>query len=324
MRASRLLTIQMLLQTRGRMSAQALAEVLEVSVRTLYRDVDQLTAAGVPIYAEQGRNGGFQLVEGWKTTLTGFTASESQAVFMSGLAGPAAELGLGQQVVDAQLKLMSALPAHQRDDAQRVQSRFHLDPADWYREADPVPHLATVAAAVWQDRQLSLRYDSWKAEVLRTVHPLGLVLKAGVWYLVASSDAKPRTYRISNILGAELLDKASTRPKRFDLPAYWTESIQRFEAELYQGHAVVQATVQGIKQLRQLSSAVAKAVAAQAPAVPDGGKVRVRIPIETADNASYQLLRMAPDVVVVSPVALRRAIAQRLRTIQASYEGVLL
>ena len=220
MRASRLLTIQMLLQTRGRMSAQALAEVLEVSVRTLYRDVDQLTAAGVPIYAEQGRNGGFQLVAGWKTTLTGFTASESQAVFMSGLAGPAAELGLGQQVVDAQLKLMSALPAHQRGDAQRVQSRFHLDPADWYREADPVPHLATVATAVWRDRQLALRYDSWKAEVQRTVHPLGLVLKAGVWYLVASSDAKPRTYRISNILSAELLDKASTRPKRFDLPAY--------------------------------------------------------------------------------------------------------
>lgn len=321
MRASRLLTIQMLLQTRGRMSAQALAEVLEVSVRTLYRDVDQLTSAGVPIYAEQGRNGGFQLVEGWKTTLTGFTASESQAVFMSGLAGPASELGLGQQVVDAQLKLMSALPAHQRDDAQRVQARFHLDPADWYREADPVPHLATVATAVWQDRQLSLRYDSWKAEVQRTVHPLGLVLKAGVWYLVASSDAKPRTYRISNILGAAVLDKASTRPKRFDLPAYWTESIQRFEAELYQSHAVVQATAQGVKQLRQLSSAVAKAVVAQIPAARTGDPVRLKIPIETLENASYQLLRMAPDVEVVSPAALRKAIVQRLEKIQACYAG---
>jgi predicted DNA-binding transcriptional regulator YafY len=319
MRASRLLTIQMLLQTRGRMSAQALAQLLEVSVRTLYRDVDQLTAAGVPIYAEQGRNGGFHLVEGWKTTLTGFTASESQAVFMSGLAGPAAELGLGQQVVDAQLKLMTALPVHQRDDAQRVQARFHLDPADWYREADPVPHLATVAAAVWQDRQLSLRYDSWKAEVERTVHPLGLVLKAGVWYLVATPDAKPRTYRISNILGATVLDKASTRPKRFDLPAYWTESIRRFEADLYQGHAVVKATALGVKQLRQLSSAVGKAVAAQAPAPQAGEPVRLKIPIETLEHASYQLLRMAPDVEVVSPVALRRAIAQRLKTIQACY-----
>jgi predicted DNA-binding transcriptional regulator YafY len=319
MRASRLLTIQMLLQTRGRMSAQALAGLLEVSVRTLYRDVDQLTAAGVPIYAEQGRNGGFQLVEGWKTTLTGFTASESQAVFMSGLAGPAAELGLGQQVVDAQLKLMTALPVHQRDDAQRVQARFHLDPADWYREADPVPHLATVATAVWQDRQLSLRYDSWKAEVQRTVHPLGLVLKAGVWYLVATSDAKPRTYRISNILNSTVLDKASTRPKQFDLPVYWADSIRRFEADLYQGHAVVCATTQGVKQLRQLSSAVAKAIAAQASAAQSGETIRLKIPIETLDHASYQLLRMAPDVEVVSPVALRRAITQRLKAIQACY-----
>ncbi len=319
MRASRLLTIQMLLQTRGRMSAQALAEVLEVSVRTLYRDVDQLTAAGVPIYAEQGRNGGFQLMEGWKTTLTGFTASESQAVFMSGLAGPAAELGLGQQVVDAQLKLMSALPAYQRDDAQRVQARFHLDPADWYREADRVPYLSTVAAAVWQDRQLRLRYDSWKAEVQRTVQPLGLVLKAGVWYLVATSEGKPRTYRISNILDAEILDKTSTRPKRFDLSAYWAESIQRFEAELYQGHAVVQATPQGVKQLRQLSSAVAKAVAAQASTAAQDGTVRLKIPIETLENASYQLLRMAPNVVVLSPAALRTCILRRLQAIQACY-----
>ncbi len=319
MRASRLLTIQMLLQTRGRMSAQALAEVLEVSVRTLYRDVDQLTAAGVPIYAEQGRNGGFQLMEGWKTTLTGFTASESQAVFMSGLAGPAAELGLGQQVVDAQLKLMSALPAYQRDDAQRVQARFHLDPADWYREADRVPYLSTVAAAVWQDRQLRLRYDSWKAEVQRTVHPLGLVLKAGVWYLVATSEGKPRTYRISNILDAEMLDKTSTRPKRFDLSAYWAESIQRFEAELYQGHAVVQATPQGVKQLRQLSSAVAKAVATQASTAAPDGTVRLKIPIETLENASYQLLRMAPNVVVLSPAALRTGILRRLQAIQACY-----
>ncbi|MDZ7937861.1 MAG: YafY family protein [Rhodoferax sp.] len=318
MRASRLLTIQMLLQTRGRMSAQALAEVLEVSVRTLYRDVDQLTAAGVPIYAEQGRNGGFQLVDGWKTTLTGFTASEAQAVFMSGLAGPAAELGLGEQVVDAQLKLISALPAHQRDDAQRVQSRFHLDPADWYREADPVPHLSTVATAVWEGLQLTLRYESWKAEVQRTVHPLGLVLKAGVWYLVATSEAKPRTYRISNILEATVLDKVSVRPKRFDLPNYWADSIQRFEAELYQGQAVVRANAQGMKQLRQLSSAVAQAIAA-VPRPQGDETVRLKIPIETLEQASYQLLRMAPDVEVLSPAALRNAIVRRLQAIQACY-----
>jgi len=137
MRASRLLTIQMLLQTRGRLSARALAQALEVSVRTLYRDVDQLSAAGVPVIAQRGRDGGFELLDGWKTTLTGLTPSESQAVFLSGLAGPAAQLGLGDAVGSAQLKLLAALPAAWRDDAQRVAARLHLDPVDWYREAEP-------------------------------------------------------------------------------------------------------------------------------------------------------------------------------------------
>ena len=148
MRASRLLSLQMLLETRGRMSAQALAEALEVSVRTLYRDVDQLSAAGVPIYAERGRNGGFALLPGWKTTLTGLTPSEAQAVFLSGLPGPAQDLGLGGDVAGARLKLLAALPAAWRDDAQRVSARLHLDPVDWYRESDPTPHLPTVAVAV--------------------------------------------------------------------------------------------------------------------------------------------------------------------------------
>src|SRR5271165_2494768 len=152
MRASRLLSLQMLLETRGRMSARALAETLEISLRTLHRDVDELAAAGVPVYAERGRAGGFQLLEGWKTTLTGLTPAEAQAVFMTGLAGPAAELGMGPEVEGARLKLLSSLPAAWRDDAQRISSRFHLDPVPWYRECEQLPHLATIAAAVWGER----------------------------------------------------------------------------------------------------------------------------------------------------------------------------
>jgi predicted DNA-binding transcriptional regulator YafY len=199
MRASRLLSLQMLLETRGRMSARELAQLLEVSPRTLYRDVDQLAAAGVPIYSERGRSGGFQLIDGWKTTLTGFTASEAQAVFMAGLAGPAAQLGLGREVSDAQLKLAASLPAQQRGDARRVAERFHLDTLDWYREAETVPQLTAIAAAVWSENQVTIRYESWNAVVRRTVHPLGLVLKAGAWYLVAARDGIARTYRVSKI-----------------------------------------------------------------------------------------------------------------------------
>ncbi|MDB6002260.1 MAG: hypothetical protein JWP52_3959, partial [Rhizobacter sp.] len=214
MRASRLLSIQMLLETKGRLSAQALADALEVSVRTLYRDVDQLSAAGVPVIAERGRTGGFRLLDGWKTTLTGLTPPEARAVFLTGLPGPASDLGLGRQVEDARLKLLTSLPAAWRDDAQRISSRLHLDPIDWYRESEPVPHLANVAAAVWNERQLSMRYESWTNTVERVVSPLGLVLKAGAWYLVAAVEAEVRTYRISNVLAATALETRAKRPRK--------------------------------------------------------------------------------------------------------------
>ncbi len=315
MRASRLLTIQMLLETRGRMSAAQLSEILAVSVRTLYRDVDQLAAAGVPIYAERGRAGGFELLAGWKTTLTGLTASEAKAVLLSGLAGPASALGLGEAVADAKLKLLSALPRSQRDEAEHFQSRFHLDPLEWYRQSESVPQLATVAEAVWQDRRLAIHYESWAGASQRVVHPLGLVMKAGSWYLVARSKDTPLTFRIANIAAATLLPEACARPRAFDLAAYWAESIQRFEAELYAGYAEVKANARGRKALRGLSAAVANAVTQAANA----GETTLRIPIENIEHACAQLLPLAPDVVVKAPPGLRSAIRKKLREIGKAY-----
>lgn len=319
MRASRLLSIQMLLQTRGRMSARALAEALEVSIRTLYRDVDELSAAGVPIYAERGRSGGFELLPGWKTTLTGLTPSEAQAVFLSGLAGPAAELGLAGDVERAQLKLLAALPAPWRDEARRTSSRLYLDPVDWYREADDLPQLQRVASAVWDERQLAIRYESWQQTTRRTVHPLGLVLKAGAWYLVAMAEQKPRTYRVSNILEAEVLEAAARRPPRFDLAAHWRESVQRFEADLHRGEARVLATPRGLKPLSHLSSAVARAVRAAPPSRRADGRHLLTIPIESIEHATGQLLRLAPEVEVVGPAALRRSMVERIHQLAALY-----
>ncbi|MFN4117921.1 helix-turn-helix transcriptional regulator [Acidovorax sp.] len=341
MRASRLLSLQMLLETRGRMSAQALSEALEVSVRTLYRDVDQLSAAGVPIYAERGRNGGFALLPGWKTTLTGLTPGEAQAVFLAGLPGPARDLGLGGDVEGAQLKLLAALPAAWRDDAQRVSARLHLDPVDWYRESEPTPHLATVAAAVWSGHQIRMQYESWTGTVERTVIPLGLVLKAGAWYLVAQSaetaqhskhsrtaagaaTAGPRTYRVANIRASQVLPTPARRPARFDLPRYWAASIARFESEIFTGEATVLATAAGLKGLRALGSAVARAVAAAPPSRRQDGRVAVRIPIESVKHACGQLMRLSPQVEVLRPAALRRALMQRLQATAALYGlGVL-
>lgn len=323
MRASRLLSLQMLLETRGRMSATALAEALEVSVRTLYRDVDQLSAAGVPIYAERGRHGGFALLPGWKTTLTGLTPPEAQAVFLSGLPGPAQELGLGGDVEGARLKLLSSLPASWRDDAQRVSTRLHLDPVDWYRESDPTPHLTAVAAAVWNGHQIRMRYESWANTVERTVSPLGLVLKAGAWYLVAGpagpAERGPRTYRVSNILAVTALAAPAHRPARFDLKGYWVESIQRFEQGIYTGEAALLATPAGLKGLRALSGAVARAVAAAAPTRRRDGRVALTIPIESVEHACGQLMRLSPEVEVLRPAPLRRALIDRLRTTARLY-----
>lgn len=312
MRASRLLSIQMLLETRGRMSATALAEALGISVRTLHRDIDELTSAGVPVYAERGRTGGFQLLPGWKTTLTGFTPAEAEAVFLTGLAGPASELGLGAKVESAQLKLLAALPAPWRGKARRISSRLHLDPVEWYREADPVPHLMLAATAVWEERQLAISYESWQQTGQRTVHPLGLVLKAGVWYLVAAREQKARTWRVSSILEATLLDKPAVRPKGFDLAAYWRDSVRRFEVELHTGEALVAATPRGLAELRRINAALARAVAgAAAPARP-GDRVKLRIPIESVEHAAGQLLRLSPEVEALEPAPLRQAIRARI------------
>jgi predicted DNA-binding transcriptional regulator YafY len=319
MRASRLLTLQMLLETRGRMSATALAEALEVSVRTLYRDVDELSAAGVPIYAERGRNGGFALLPGWKTTLTGLTPSEAEAVFLSGLAGPAADLGLGEQVQSAQLKMMAALPPQMRGNASRVSSRFHLDPIDWYREADAMPHLPVVAQAVWEERPLAIRYESWKQTARRTVHPLGLVLKAGVWYLVAAREGEARTYRVSNVLEAVVLEGKVKRPRRFDLTRYWQAAVKRFETEIFTGEAEVAATDQGLLQLKRISAAYARAVAESKRAGGKKGRTVLRVPIESLEHGAGLLLRLAPDVEVLGPPELRAALRAKLDSGAALY-----
>src|SRR5499427_80365 len=190
MRASRLLSVLMLLQARGRMTAQAIAAELEVSTRTILRDLDHLSGAGVPVWADRGRNGGFQLREGWSTRLTGLTEPEAQALFLTGLPGPAADLGLGGAVASARLKVLAALPADWRSDAQRVSSRLHIDPLDWFRASARTEHLAEVSGAVWKTRRLSMRYESWSGVKDREVEPLGLVLKAGVWYMVARASAR--------------------------------------------------------------------------------------------------------------------------------------
>ncbi|TXL73567.1 WYL domain-containing protein [Vineibacter terrae] len=318
MRASRLLSILMLLQTRGRMSAEALAAEVEVSVRTIYRDIDQLSAAGVPVYAERGCMGGFALLDGWRTRLTGLTAPEAQALFLSGLPGPASELGLGEAMQAAQLKLLAALPADWQTEARRVSARFHLDPAGWFSTAQPTDHLPAIAEAVWTERRINVRYESWKAVVSRELEPLGLVLKAGVWYLVAQRDGKLRTYRLSSIQVLTVTATPFHRPADFDLARFWADSTQRFETGLYRDAAWLRVSPQGLKLLAGLSPAVAAAVAGAAPEAEADGWTRLSIPIESIDHAAHELLKLRAEAEVLAPPALRARLAetaQRLATL---------
>ncbi len=319
MRASRLLSLLMILQTRGRVSAQALAEALEVSVRTIHRDVDELSASGVPIWADLGRLGGFQLQPGWRTKVDGLTAPEAQAMFLGGLPGPASELGLGEAMASAQLKLLAALPDGWREDARRVSARFHLDPIDWYRGPSATDHLPAIAQAVWSERRVAMRYESWKGEVSRRVDPLGLVLKAGIWYLAAQVGNGVRTYRLSNILDLQLTGEAIERPADFDLAAWWQASTKRFEKALAVDTAQLRVSAAGMKALRDLGAAVAQAAEASATEPDETGWRRVVIPIESIPHAAAQLLRLGAQAEVLKPAALRRALVERIGAIAALY-----
>ena len=320
MRASRLLSIMMLLQAKGRMSAEALSEELEVSVRTIYRDIDQLSAAGVPVYADIGRNGGFALLDGWRTRLTGLTAPEARALFLSGLPGPASELGLGDEVAAAELKLLAALPADWQTEATRMSSRFHLDPKGWFSAGPRPEHLKAVAEAVWNERRISIRYDSWTQISERVVEPLGLVLKGGIWYLVAQRETGFRTFRLSQIRALTLLDEHFTRPADFDLPKHWRESTASFEREIYVGVAKVRATKRGVSRLREISQRVKDEIDAQNPSYDDTGFATLNIPIEEETWAAREMTRVGAEVEVLEPATLREKMTEIARTLAAYYE----
>jgi predicted DNA-binding transcriptional regulator YafY len=320
MQASRLLAILLRLQTEGRVSAMALAQGFEVSVRTIYRDIDALSAAGVPVYARAGRSGGFELRDGYRTRLTGLDRPEAQSLLLAGVPFAATQLGLGPALATMRMKLLAALPEAAQRDAQRVASRFHLDPVAWYQGPDEPHLLPELAAAVWAQKALRLRYDSWKGVIDRRVVALGLVLKAGLWYLVAAAQGQARTYRVGSILAAEVDPGAVPVPARFDLQRYWKGFTRDFEARLMTGSARVRARPAGLKALAQLNHATAQAVALAGEPGRDGWHA-LTIPVESTFHAVADLLRLAPDVQALGPPALRRALREAAARLYDIYGG---
>lgn len=302
-------------QRRGGATAPELAAALEVSVRTVYRDVGALQAAGVPLWTETGPRGGIRLVEGWQVPVQGLTAEEAGALFLTGVPAAAAELGLGAVMATAQVKLMSTLPPELAARAQRVRERFHLDAPGWFQRAEPLEHLGVVARAVWGGRRLELRYGSATRPFV--VDPLGVVLKSGTWYLVAApadgavgEPVAPRTYRLSRVASAVGLDVRGTRPPGFDLATWWERSAREFNRSLLGGEVRVRLGPRGARlaPMALVGVPVDEALEAALGTEDEAGWVELTLPVESEEVALDQLLALGAEVEVLAPASLRAAL----------------
>ncbi|WP_335988960.1 helix-turn-helix transcriptional regulator [Glycomyces sp. MUSA5-2] len=316
MRAGRLVSMMLLLQQRGRMTADALAAELGVSVRTVYRDAEALAAAGIPIYGESGHEGGYRLVEGYRTRLTGVTAGEAEALALTGVPQAATDLGLQTELAALELKLSAALSPQQRERAERARRLFHLDVVTWFQRSEAVPLLALVANAAWEQRRIRVRYRRWKEprEVERELCPLGLVLKGGRWYLAASQGTGPvLPYKVANLLAAAKTDEEFERPEGFDLAAWWAENLDAFDARRYKGTAVVRFSPEAVERASDQLDADALEAIAKADRDGDGWAVAT-IPVETDWVASGELMKLA-GVEVLEPASLRAMMRERAQAV---------
>ena len=302
MRATRLVSLLLLLQMRGQLTAQELAGHFDVSVRTIHRDVESLVAAGVPVEALRGPAGGYRLAGGYRTKLTGLTAAEAEALFVA--PAPAAELGLGGVLANARLKVLAALPAELQERVSRAERYFHLDARGWFRAEDTVPHLPTIAAATWRGRRLSARYREGRKIVRRTLDPLGLVLKGGAWYLVARRSAGMRVYRVSRFVSVRIRDEGFERPEGFELAPYWDEWSKTFEASLPRVEVKLRA---GELALRHL------------PREVQAGDGVFTVGFESLEDAFRELLKFGPDAEVLEPLELRERIAATAAEVAGLY-----
>jgi predicted DNA-binding transcriptional regulator YafY len=309
MRASRLLSILILLQLRARLTAEALADEFEVSVRTIYRDIDALSAAGVPVYGDRGPGGGFALLDGYRTRLTGLDAAEAEAMLMIGMPGQAAALGLGAAAGRARSKLLAALTPEGSAVADRISGRFHLDPADWYRAAEPVTWLPSIARAVIDQQRLEMRYESWTGIRDRVVNPMGLVQKGANWYLVGRVGDDYRTYRVGAIRELVVRAERFERSADFNLAEHWAAQLKRFERDLRPETARLRVSTEGRRRMAELGAYAAKAVAAARDADANGW-TELDLPFENMEQGARLLLGLGPEFVIIAPAELREAVRE--------------
>ena len=318
MRADRLLSLMLLLQARGKLTAQTLAEELEVSRRTILRDIDALSFAGIPIYAEGGHGGGIALDSAYRVRLNGLKEAEVQALILSNSAALLADIGLEDAAQSALLKLLAALPSLHARAARDFQNRVLVDPVWWWHGAHRLPQLEAVQGAVIADRQLAITYRKHNGAVIqRTVEPYGLVAKAGVWYLIAAHEARQyRSYRVSRLEAVAVLDESFPRDPDFDLAAFWRTRVETFLAErpLFAFTLRIPAEKQPFVQWYAPGAAIVL------KPVRDGW-FTARFEVETLDVAAMFVFGLGMPIEVIEPQALRDALRDRSQAMAAFFAG---
>ncbi|MFH8989393.1 helix-turn-helix transcriptional regulator [Streptomyces sp. NPDC017940] len=323
MRADRLVSLVLLLRQHGRMSAAALARELEVSTRTVLRDIDALSAAGVPVFAERGRHGGFALLPGFQTELTGLNHDEALALLVAGSRRGAQAFGLGTALASAMRKVVDALPESYRATAAGAAQRLLIDPeTDLLArrvDADEVPDtvVAEVRRAVFAGHKLRIRYAAVdQAPKWRTVDPIGLVTVRGQGYLLATRSGADRTYRLSRVVAAEELTAPAQRPDRVDLDRAWQERSTRFRT----GGDQVSVLVRVDRSRREDLVGTALAVLAEVTDADADGRLRLEVTFQDPRHAEWALWQLATSAQVLTPQWLRDSLRDRAAAMAAGYE----
>ena len=319
MRADRLFTIVLLLQSHRQLTSRDLAGRLEVSERTIHRDMEALSGAGIPVVAERGTGGGWSLMGEYRTNLTGLNEAEIQSLFVSKPSRLLADLNLEKAAEGAFLKLLAALPSVYRSGAEHARRRIYVDVTGWNRAEEAVPLLHALQEAVWQERRVRMIYGrgDCDAPVERTVDPLGLVAKGSVWYFVAGTEGgEVRSYRVSRVQGVEILDEHIVRPPDFDLAAFWENSSAKFRAHLPEYRARVRVRREVVPRLAYAG----RFARIEATGEPDAeGWVEVSLRFDVEEMACEYALGFGTQLEVLEPATLRERVLAAAQNVVAFY-----
>lgn len=320
MRGDRLVMILLLLQSYGKMTAKQLAERLEVTERTIYRDMEALSSAGIPVYAERGKNGGWLLLDDYQTKLTGLKEDEIRALFVSPSEKLLADLGMIRSTENARNKLLAALPRSYREQAKTVWNRIHIDTSTWRKQKETASSFEILKDAIWQEHQLQIQYLRADGTTIdRIVHPLGLVAKGSRWYLVASTDNETiRTYRASRIHCAQLLDESFTRPKNFNLAQYWEDSTTSFISKLPQYKVIAEARPSILPRLTFTDRFVQ--IEKMETKEETASWIPIKLIFQTEEEAKGYLLGFANQIRVIKPKELHKQLIAMAQSVIDLYQ----